>query len=62
MGRVVVPDSAAYKRLVSKKEKKAVAAAAVSRANRGAPTGGTTQGGESYELPNGQWCSKGTYH
>eukprot|EP00965_Chrysotila_dentata_P051539 1709739-Pleurochrysis_carterae.AAC.1 len=60
MAHVAVPVSAAYKG-PSKKDKKAIAAAAFGR------KGGNSQGGAPrsrapYKLPNGQWCSKGTCH
>eukprot|EP00965_Chrysotila_dentata_P122298 4043049-Pleurochrysis_carterae.AAC.1 len=60
MAHVAVPVSAACKG-PSKKEKKVVAAAAFSRKG-GNAQGGAPRGGAPYELPNGQWCSKGTYH
>eukprot|EP00965_Chrysotila_dentata_P001342 43597-Pleurochrysis_carterae.AAC.1 len=59
MAHVAVPVSAAYNG-TSKKEKKAVAAAAFSR--KGGNTQGAPRGGAPYELLNGQWCSKGTCH
>eukprot|EP00965_Chrysotila_dentata_P086831 2865625-Pleurochrysis_carterae.AAC.1 len=60
MAHVAVPVLAAYKGPY-KKDKKAIAAAAMARktehtgAAKGAP-----RSGAPYELLNGQWCSKGT--
>eukprot|EP00965_Chrysotila_dentata_P262682 6214640-Pleurochrysis_carterae.AAC.2 len=58
MAHVVVPVSAATKDL-NKKDKRAVAAARTARKGN---FGGAPLGGAPYELPNGQWCSKGTCH
>eukprot|EP00965_Chrysotila_dentata_P122104 4037021-Pleurochrysis_carterae.AAC.1 len=58
MAHVAVPVSAAYTG-PSKKKKKAIAAAAFSRKGGNAQAEGP-RGGAPYELPNGQWCSKGT--
>eukprot|EP00965_Chrysotila_dentata_P183073 6045338-Pleurochrysis_carterae.AAC.1 len=60
MAHIAVPVTAAYKGN-SQKEKKAVAAAVFTRKG-GHTQGGAPRGGAPYELPNGQWCSKGTYH
>eukprot|EP00965_Chrysotila_dentata_P041508 1376717-Pleurochrysis_carterae.AAC.1 len=60
MAHSSVPVSAAAKGM-NKKDERAVAAAAPSR-YKGKPSGTQSSGGASYELPNGQWCSKGTYH
>eukprot|EP00965_Chrysotila_dentata_P181983 6009044-Pleurochrysis_carterae.AAC.1 len=57
MAHVTVPVSAAYKGQ-TKKDKKVIAAAATGRKGSGVP-GGAPRGGSPYELPNGQWCSKG---
>eukprot|EP00965_Chrysotila_dentata_P129735 4288772-Pleurochrysis_carterae.AAC.1 len=59
MAHVAVPVSAAYKGQ-TKKDKKAIAAAATGRKGSGAP-GGAPRGCAPYELPNGQWCSKGSH-
>eukprot|EP00965_Chrysotila_dentata_P114460 3783124-Pleurochrysis_carterae.AAC.2 len=58
-----VPVSAAHKSF-NKKGKKAVAAAAATRKNdsSGGAGGGAPRSRPRYELPNGQWCSKGTCH
>eukprot|EP00965_Chrysotila_dentata_P178480 5894385-Pleurochrysis_carterae.AAC.1 len=58
MAHVPVPVSAATKGL-NKKDQRAVAAATTARKGN---TGRATRGGAPYELPNGQWCSKGTCH
>eukprot|EP00965_Chrysotila_dentata_P003621 119225-Pleurochrysis_carterae.AAC.2 len=52
--------SAAAKRL-NKKDKRAIATAAPTRL-KGKPGGTQLFGGAPYELPNEQWCSKGTCH
>eukprot|EP00965_Chrysotila_dentata_P150820 4983649-Pleurochrysis_carterae.AAC.1 len=57
-----VPVSAAHKGF-NKKGKKAVAAAAASKNDSTEGAGGNTlDGRRPYELPDGQWCSKGTCH
>eukprot|EP00965_Chrysotila_dentata_P094784 3134670-Pleurochrysis_carterae.AAC.1 len=60
MAHVEVPVSAAYKGQTTK-DNKAIAAAATGRKGSGAPVG-APRGDAPYELPNGQWCSKGTCH
>eukprot|EP00965_Chrysotila_dentata_P067196 2224151-Pleurochrysis_carterae.AAC.1 len=60
MARIAVPVSAAYTGK-EKKDKKAVAAAGFGRKG-GNAQGGAPRIGALYELPNGQWCSKGTCH
>eukprot|EP00965_Chrysotila_dentata_P178661 5900139-Pleurochrysis_carterae.AAC.1 len=60
MAHIAVPVSAAYTGK-EKKDKKAVAAAAFGRKG-GNAQGGAPRSGAPYELPNGQWCSKGTCH
>eukprot|EP00965_Chrysotila_dentata_P121897 4029117-Pleurochrysis_carterae.AAC.1 len=58
-----VPVSAAHKPF-NKKSKKAIAASAATRTRdqTGGASGGTAGGRPPHELPNGQWCSKGTCH
>eukprot|EP00965_Chrysotila_dentata_P062449 2069703-Pleurochrysis_carterae.AAC.1 len=48
----------------NKRGKKAVAASAATRKHdpTGGAGGGAPGGRPPYELPNGQWCSKGTCH
>eukprot|EP00965_Chrysotila_dentata_P047956 1590687-Pleurochrysis_carterae.AAC.1 len=57
MAHVAVPVSAAYKGQ-SNKDKKAIAAATAGRKG-GSAQAGAPRSGAPYELPNGQWCSKG---
>eukprot|EP00965_Chrysotila_dentata_P125388 4145605-Pleurochrysis_carterae.AAC.1 len=63
MAHVAVPVSAAYKG-PSKRDKKAIAAAAFGCKGGNAVNaqGGAPRGGAPYGLPNGQWCLKGTCH
>eukprot|EP00965_Chrysotila_dentata_P009161 298104-Pleurochrysis_carterae.AAC.1 len=58
MAHTAIPVSAAAKGNY-KKDKRAVTAATPSRF-KGKPGSTQTSDGAPYELPNGQWCSKGT--
>eukprot|EP00965_Chrysotila_dentata_P076589 2528691-Pleurochrysis_carterae.AAC.1 len=60
MAHSSVPVSAAAKGM-GKKEKRAIAAAAPTRF-KGKQGNTQPSGGAPYELPNRQWCSKGTCH
>eukprot|EP00965_Chrysotila_dentata_P012418 408507-Pleurochrysis_carterae.AAC.1 len=60
MAHSSVPVSAAAKG-TNKKDKRAIAAAAPTR-YKGKQGNTQPSGGAPYELPNGQWCSKGTCH
>eukprot|EP00965_Chrysotila_dentata_P003473 112915-Pleurochrysis_carterae.AAC.1 len=59
MAHTPIPVSVVNKQ-EGKKGKRAVAAATFSR--KGDSAGGLPQGRPPYELPNGQWCSKGPCH
>eukprot|EP00965_Chrysotila_dentata_P188524 6172785-Pleurochrysis_carterae.AAC.5 len=61
MAHIPVPVSAAYKGPTKKDCNKTIAAAAFGRKG-GNAQGGAPRSGALYEIPNGQWCSKGTCH
>eukprot|EP00965_Chrysotila_dentata_P047883 1588359-Pleurochrysis_carterae.AAC.1 len=60
MAHIAIPVSAATKSF-NKKDKRSVVAVAPSRF-RSMANGTQPSGGAPYELPDGQWCSKGTCH
>eukprot|EP00965_Chrysotila_dentata_P132649 4386300-Pleurochrysis_carterae.AAC.2 len=63
MAHRLVPVSTAHKAF-NKNGKKVIAASAATRKNdpMGGAGGRAPGGRPPYELPNGQWCSKGTCH